>query len=112
MKKIGLKFLIILVVVYGFGQWTGVVDVRSAFGVVAFSLVLSLVNLTVKPILMIISLPVTILTVGIFGMLINIWMVMLADAFVSGIQIEGFFNSLVIAVTFSLLNGIFVYNKK
>ena len=112
MKKLGMKFLAIMAVLYIAQEVFNVVEIISPVGAVLFGIVLLLVNMTIKPILLIISLPITIITIGIFSLFINTWMVMLTDHFVSGVQIEGFWNSLLIAVSFSLLNGILLYNKK
>lgn len=112
MKKLGMKFLVILAVLYIAQELFGVVEVVSPAGAILFGIVLLLVNMTIKPILLLISLPITIITIGIFSLFINTWMVMLADKFVTGVHIEGFWSSLMIAVSFSLLNGILLYNKK
>ncbi len=69
--------------------------------IVAF--VLAILNLLVKPILVIFTLPVTILTLGLFLLVINAVIIMLADAFVTGFGVSGFF----IALIFSLLLSLF-----
>ncbi|MBE7640696.1 phage holin family protein [Salegentibacter sp. BLCTC] len=69
--------------------------------IVAF--VLAILNLLVKPILVIFTLPVTILTLGLFLLVINAVIILLADAFVTGFGVSGFF----IALIFSLLLSLF-----
>jgi putative membrane protein len=70
---------------------------------VIVALVLALLNLIVKPILVILTLPVTILTLGLFLLVINAIIILLADSFVSGFGVDGFW----IALIFSLLLSIF-----
>ena len=72
----------------------------SAFGsAVLVALVLSLLNLIVKPILVILTLPVTILTLGLFLLVINALIILLASSLVSGFSVDGFWQALL----FSLL---------
>ncbi len=112
MRKLIIKLILIIGVLYLGSEMLGIVEVLSPTSAIIFACVLLLINMTIKPILLLISLPVTVLTVGLFSLVINTWMVMLADRFVSGVTIEGFLNSLLIAVSFSLLNGILLYNKR
>lgn len=67
------------------------------------ALVLSLLNLIVKPILVILTLPVTILTLGLFLIVINAIIILLADKLIDGFYIDG----LLWAVIFSLLLSFF-----
>lgn len=67
------------------------------------ALVLAVLNLIVKPILVLLTLPVTILTLGLFLLVINAIIILLADAFISGFGVDGFW----IALLFSLLLSIF-----
>lgn len=68
-----------------------------------FALVLALLNTIVKPILIILTLPVTIVTLGLFLLVVNTLIVLLADKFISGIKIDGFWW----AFLFSILLSVF-----
>lgn len=112
MKRLGIKYLIIIGLLVIGQEVFATISTTSTFAILGFATVLLLINMTIKPLLLIISFPVTLLTLGIFSILINTWMIMLADKFVAGVSVNGFWNSLIFAVSFSLLNSIFVYNKK
>lgn len=71
-----------------------------------FALVLGLVNAIVKPILTILTIPVTILTLGIFLLVINALMILLADYFVDGIQVDGFWWALGFSIMLAFLSSI------
>ncbi|MDR3551948.1 MAG: phage holin family protein [Clostridia bacterium] len=75
---------------------------------VAAATVLWAVNLLLRPLLQLVSLPVTIVTFGIFSIVVNALMVALADACVPGLQITRFWVCLFIAVCVSAANWIFV----
>lgn len=79
----------------------GVVVGSFVVAVVA-AIVLGIVNLLVRPVLFILTLPVTILTFGLFSFVLNALMLMLAAYFVNGFRVEGFvpalFASLIVSV--------------
>jgi putative membrane protein len=67
-------------------------------------LVLLIVNLVLKPLLLLITLPFSLLTLGLFSFIVNAWTIMLADFFVPGINMDGFLNSLLAAFIIVLLH--------
>lgn len=87
----------------------------SVMAVAAFALVLALVNTAVKPVAQLVSLPITVLTLGIFYLVVNALMLELAawasgGIFGGGIVIDGFgaafLGSIVISIVSALVNGI------
>jgi putative membrane protein len=73
--------------------------------------VLAILNLTVRPILKLLSLPITCLTFGLFTLVINAVMMLIAEQLVAGFHVGGFINAVVISVVYAvasaILNGIF-----
>lgn len=78
------------------------VAVDSYWTAIIVALVLALLNFIVKPILVLFTLPVTILTLGLFLLVINAIIIFMADGFVSGFEVDGW----LIAIVFSLLLSI------
>lgn len=70
------------------------------------ALVLALLNLIVKPILVLFTLPVTILTLGLFLFVINAIIILLADAFVGGFDVAGFWVALLFSILLSILQAV------
>ncbi|MCL2202816.1 MAG: phage holin family protein [Defluviitaleaceae bacterium] len=68
--------------------------------------VLGLVNLVVKPLLHLISLPITILTLGLFSLVINGFSLYLASWIVPGFEISNFFTAFFAALVLSVLNAL------
>lgn len=72
------------------------------------ALVLALLNLLLKPVLVILTLPATILTLGLFMFVINAILLLIASRLISGFQIAGFgtaiLASIIITIISSLLN--------
>ncbi|NBC24546.1 MAG: phage holin family protein [Bacteroidetes bacterium] len=75
-------------------------------------LVLGIINVTIKPILTVLTLPFTILTLGLFLLVINAAMVMLTHAIVPGFMVAGWWSALFFSIIMSLLNLIVADLKK
>lgn len=68
------------------------------------ALILGVLNLLVKPVLILLTLPATILTLGLFLFVINAILLVIASQFVSGFHIESFATAIVAAIVISLLS--------
>jgi len=69
-------------------------------------IVLTLLNIFIKPILQIISIPVTILTLGLFLFVINALIIWMCSGLVSGFQIDGFWYALLFSLVLSIVQSI------
>lgn len=79
--------------------------VESIWVALGASLVLSVLNLAVKPILFILSFPITLLTMGLFTIVINASMLSLTSAIVgNGFEFSSFGAAMLIAMLVSLVN--------
>ncbi len=70
-----------------------------------FVLVLGILNAIIRPLLIILTLPITVITLGIFLLVINVLMVILAGKFVSGIHIDGFLWAFIFGILLSFLSS-------
>ncbi len=82
------------------------VHVESFLSAIILSLLLALLNVTLKPILVIITIPVTFLTLGLFLLVINALMILLADAILPGFTVDGFWWALAFSVVLWIINSI------
>jgi putative membrane protein len=74
---------------------------------------LILLNLFVKPILVIFTLPVTIVTFGLFLLVINALIILICDALVSGFEVSGFWSALLFSILLSIFQSfLFALSKK
>ncbi|APQ17887.1 phage holin family protein [Maribacter hydrothermalis] len=83
------------------------VSVDSYMTAVIVAVVLSLLNLLVKPILVILTLPVTIVTLGLFLLIINAIIILLADKLIDGFTVENIWWALIFSLLLSFLQSIF-----
>jgi len=79
-------------------------QVDGAVPAVLAALVLGLVNAFVKPLAVILTLPLTVVTFGIFYFVVSALMLKLASAFVPGFRIEGFAPAFWGALVLAVLN--------
>lgn len=79
------------------------VTVESFFAAAMAALVLGLVNALVRPLLVLLTLPVTILTLGLFLFVINALLFWLVAEIVQGFQVTGFMAALIGSVLYSLI---------
>jgi len=80
------------------------VVVDSFFTALVVAIVLSLLNLLVKPILILLTLPLTIISLGLFTIVINTVIILLADYAVSGFAVTGFLSALIFSLVLSLVS--------
>lgn len=106
-----IQLLITAVVAYFLPYVLKGIQFDSFSTAIIFALVLAVLNVIVKPILSILGLPLTIITLGFFALVINAVIILLAAKFVTGMHVESFwwafFFSIALSVLTSLLNGIF-----
>jgi putative membrane protein len=70
------------------------------------AIVLSLLNFIVKPILIILTLPVTIITFGLFLLIINAIIILLADNLIAGFTVDSIWWALLFSLLLSFLQSI------
>jgi putative membrane protein len=68
---------------------------------------LSVANVIVKPILIIFTIPITILTLGLFLLVINAAIILLVDYFTPGFDVDGFWWALAFSLILSIFNSLF-----
>ena len=68
---------------------------------------LSVANVLVKPILVVLTIPITILTLGLFLLVINAVIILLVDYFVTGFNVDGFWWALGFSLILSIFNSLF-----
>ena len=87
-----------------------VVAVMGHKSALVLAIVLGILNLFVKPILIILTLPITIFTFGLFLFVINALIILLAAKFVNGFHVDGFWWALLFSLLLSVLTS-FLYKR-
>ena len=98
-----LKIVLTAVAVLLIAHFLPGVSVVNFTNAVIVAIVLALLRVTIKPLLIILTLPVTIVTLGLFLLVINALIILLADNLIDGFHVTGFW----VALLFSLILSIF-----
>lgn len=80
------------------------VSIRDYFSALLVAFVLAILNIILKPILVILTIPVTIFTFGLFLLVINAIIALIADSIVPGFYIDGFWTALWFSLIVSIIN--------
>lgn len=82
------------------------VTVRNFLHAILVAVVLSVINAIIKPILIILTIPITILTLGLFILVINALIIMLVDYLLSGFKVKNFWWALAFSIVLSIINAV------
>ena len=104
--KILIKLLLTAVIVLVLAHFLPGVGVAGLEAALIVAVVLALLNAVVKPILIILTIPITILTLGLFLLVINACIVLLADKFIDGFAVNGFWTALWFSILLSISQSI------
>ncbi len=80
------------------------IEVENFWVAMIASVVIALINAIIKPILMFLTLPINVLTLGIFTLVINALLFMFSAYLVPGIEISGFLSAFLGALLLSILS--------
>jgi putative membrane protein len=106
------KLIITSLSIFGLSYILSGISVDTIWTALIASLILGLLNIFLKPILLLLSLPVNILTLGLFTLVINALIMMTAAYLVSGLTITSFGWAFLFSLMISLINSIFELFKK
>lgn len=81
------------------------VHIKDFWTALVVAVVLGFVNAFIRPILLILTLPISILTLGLFSLVIIAAMVLLVSAIVPGFHVDGFWWALVFAIVLAFINA-------
>ncbi len=83
------------------------VHVSSFWAALVAALVIGILNVLIKPILIVLTLPINILTLGLFTFVINALLILLASSIVKGFEVQSFGWAFLFAIVLAILNWFF-----
>lgn len=79
----------------------------TVLGAFVLAIVLGIIHTFIKPVITLLTLPITILTLGLFSLVVNALFVLLAALIVPGFTVTGFWSALLFVIVLSLVNAFF-----
>jgi putative membrane protein len=101
-----IRLLLNAVAVFFLANVLNGVSVDNYVTAIIVAIVLSVLNLLVKPFLVLLTLPITVITLGLFLLVINALILLLADYLISGFSISSIWIAILFSVLLSILQSL------
>lgn len=101
-----LKTLLSAIAVFVLSNIVPGIAIESYTTAILVAIVLGLLNTLIRPVLIFFTIPLTIVTLGLFLLVINASMVLLADYFISGFSASGLFSALLFSILLSITQSV------
>ena len=100
-----IRLLVNALAVFGLSYVLPGVGVDGYVTAIIVAVVLSLLNLLVKPLLVLFTLPITVITLGLFMFVINALIILLADKLIDGFSVSSFLMALIFSILLSIVQS-------
>lgn len=106
MIKILVSWIINAVAVFASAYLLPGVYIESFLTSFVVAIVLGIVNTFIRPLLLLLTLPINVLTLGLFTLVINAVLILLVSEFVSGFRVDGFWWAVLYSIVLSFVSGV------
>jgi putative membrane protein len=103
--KILINWIISAMVIFIVAYILPGVHVLNFVSALAVALVLGILNAFIKPVLLILTLPITILTLGLFALILNAVLILVVGMVVPGFKVDGFLWAFIFGIVLSVANA-------
>ena len=110
--KLILRLLVTAAIAFILAQVLPGVHVDSYTTAIVFAIVLGLLNIFLKPLLILLTLPLTIITFGLFLLVVNTITVLVASDWVKGFKIDSFGDGLLFSLVLSLITSLLTREER
>jgi putative membrane protein len=105
-----IRIIVSAIVAFGLSYILKGVHINQFTTALLLAVVLAVLNAIVKPILIILTLPITIITFGLFLFVINAIIILLAGDLIKGFSVDGFWWALIFSFLLSIITSV-LYNE-
>jgi len=107
-----MRIVVTSIVAFGLSYILSGVQIDTFTTAIVLAIVLAILNAIVKPILIFITFPITIVTLGLFLFVINALIIILADKFIKGFSVNGFWWALLFSLLLSIVTSVLYKEKR
>lgn len=107
-----MRIIFTSIVAFGLSYILSGVRIESFWAAIILAIVLAILNAIVKPLLIFFTLPLTIVTLGLFLFVINALIILLADKLIDGFSVDGFWWALLFSLLLSAVTAILFKEDK
>lgn len=106
------RIIITAIVAFGLSYLLSGIIIDSLWTAIALAVVLAILNAVVKPLLILFTLPITLITLGLFLFVINALIIILADKLLDGFQVKNFWWALLFGLLLSVVSSALTPKKE
>jgi len=106
MKPFFLRWLVYFATIFIVANFFGLIEVESPGILILSALVLGVLNAWLKPLLVLITLPINVLSLGLFTLIINVFLLKLTDVLIPGFEVDGFWRALLASICISIISSL------
>ncbi|HEX6428548.1 MAG TPA: phage holin family protein [Niastella sp.] len=107
-----MRIVVTSIVAFGLSYILSGVQIDGFTTAIVLAIVLAILNAIVKPILIFVTLPITVVTLGLFLFVINALIILLADKFIKGFNVDGFWWALLFSLLLSIVTSVLYKEKR
>jgi len=104
--KFIMRIVVTSIIAFGLSYILKGIKIDSFWTAIILAVVLAVLNALLKPILIILTLPITVITLGLFLFVINAAIILLADKFIDGFTVDGFWWALIFSLLLSIVTAV------
>ena len=101
-----MRIIVTSVIAFGLSYILSGIHIETFWAAIIFAVVLAVLNAIVKPILILLTLPLTLVTLGFFLLVINAVIILLAAKFVNGFSVDGFWWAFLFSLLLSICTSL------
>ncbi|HUR12790.1 MAG TPA: phage holin family protein [Flavitalea sp.] len=105
-----MRIIITSIVAFALSYLLSGIHMDSFWAAIILAIVLAILNFFVKPLIILFTLPLTIVTLGLFLFVINALIILLADSLIDGFRVDGFWWALLFSLLLSIVTS-WLYKK-
>jgi putative membrane protein len=107
-----MRIIVTSIVAFGLSYLLDGIKFDTFWTAIIVAIVLAVLNAIIKPIFILLTLPITLITFGLFLFVINALIILLAEKLVPGFSVDGFWWALLFSLLLSLLTSLLYKEKK
>ena len=100
-----IRWIIISIVIIASAYAFSGIKVAGFFAALAAAIALGFVNAVIRPLVILLTLPINVLTLGLFTFVINAFLVMLVSGLIPGFSVASFWWALLLSLIISIINN-------
>lgn len=110
--KIIMRIIVTSIVAFGLSYILGGIHLENFWAAIILAVVLAVLNAFIKPLLIILTFPITLVTLGLFLFVINALIILFADGLLDGFEVDGFWWALLFSLLLSIVTSLLYKEPK